>query len=327
MTTRKWIARLMATAFALSMAAAVQSADVYPNKPIKIVVGYVPGGTTDIIARLIGQRLSTALGQTVIIDNRAGAGGNIGAEAVARSAPDGYTLLMGTAGNMTINPSIYRDMKFDTVKDFAPISNVAAVPNVMVVNPAVPARTVQEFVAWAKSRPSNVFFASSGIGNSPHMTAELFNLATGLKMQHVPYKGSAQALTDLIGGQGVQVMFDNLPSAMGHIQSGSLRPLAVTGPNRVSALPDVPTMKEVGLPDVQIEAWFGLFAPAHTPAPIVERLNKEVLAALRTPEIQKRLQELGAHAAGNSPQEFGRLVETEVKRWAGVVKAAKIETQ
>lgn len=327
MRTPRWIAGPLAAVLAFSTPLPSRAVDDYPNHTVKIIVGYPPAGTTDIVARLIAQKLSAQMGQAVIVENRPGAGGNIGAEAVAHAAPDGYTLELGTAGNMTINPSIYRDMHFDTQKDFAPISNIAAVPNVMVVNPAVPARTVQEFIAWAKARPGQVFFASSGIGNSPHLTGELFNIATGLQLQHVPYKGSGQALSDLIGGQGVQVMFDNLPSSMPHIKSGALRALAVTGPARVGSLPNVPTMKEAGLADFQVEAWFGLFAPAKTPPAVIARLNKEVAIALQTADMRQRLDENGAQPAGNTPAEFAQLVESDSKRWASVVKVAKIPVQ
>lgn len=301
------------------------AAQTYPNKPIKIIVGYAPGGTTDIIARLIATRLSTSLGQPVIVENRAGAGGNLGADAVAKSAPDGYTLQLGTAGNMTINPSIYPNMPFDAVKDFQAISMIASLPNLMVVNPAVPAKSVQEFVAWAKARPGKVFYASSGTGNSPHLTAELFNLATGLSMVHVPYRGSGPALVDLIGGQGVQVMFDNMPSAIGFARSGSLRAIAVSGPTRSPAAPDLPTVRESGYPDFEVMTWFGLFAPARTPRPVIDRLHKEVVAALSTPELQKQLTDLGAQPVGNTPDEFSKVVEADLKRWATVVKAAHIQ--
>ncbi len=308
-------------------AVAPVAAQTYPTKTIRIIVGYAPGGTTDIIARLIAPRLSASLGQPVVVENRPGAAGNVGADVVAKSAPDGHTLQLGTAGNMTINPSLYANMPVDTIKDFQAISMIAALPNLMVVNPAVPAKTVQEFVAWAKARPGKVFFASSGTGNSPHITAELFNLATGLAMVHVPYRGSGPALTDLIGGQGVQVMFDNMPSAIGFARAGSLRALAVTGSARSPAAPELPTVRESGYPDVEVLAWFGLFAPAHTPRPVIDRLHREVVAALRTPELQKQLAELGAQPVGNTPDEFAKVVEDDVKRWARVVKAANIPAQ
>jgi tripartite-type tricarboxylate transporter receptor subunit TctC len=318
--------RKLALAIALAIGLpAAGLAQAYPTKPIRIVVGYAPGGTTDIIARALANRLITTMGQSVIVENRAGAGGNIGAELVARSAPDGYTLQLGTAGNMTVNPSIYPNMSFDTVRDFQPISLIATLPNLMVVNPKVPAKNVQEFVAWAKARPGQVFFGSSGTGNTPHMTAELFNLAAGLNMVHVPYKGSGPALTDLIGGTGVQVMFDNMPSAIGFARAGSLRALAVTSPNRVASEPNLPTVRESGYPDFQVVTWFGLFAPARTPANIVERLNREVAEAVRSPEVQKKLIELGAEPTSNTPAEFAALVKSDLASWAKVVKAANIK--
>lgn len=318
--------RQLALAFAAAaMLPAAAMAQDYPTKPIKIIVGYTPGGTTDIIARIIGKRLSEKLGQPVIVENRPGAGGNIGAEVVAKSAPDGYTLELGTAGNMTVNPWIYKNMTFDTIKDFQPISLIATLPNLMVVNPKVPAKTVQEFVAWAKSRPGKVFFGSTGTGNTPHMTGELFNIVTGLSMTHVPYKGSAPALTDLIGGEGVQVMFDNMPAAIGHVRSGSLRALAVTSPKRVASEPNIPTVAELGYPDFQVVTWFGLFAPAGTPQPVVDRLNREVAEAVRTPEIKKQLNDLGAEPISNSPSEFAELVKSDKERWGKVVKTAKIQ--
>lgn len=300
-------------------------AQEYPAKPVRIVVGYAAGGTTDIIARVIAMHLTKTMGQPVIVDNRPGAGGNVGTDQVAKSAPDGYTLVLGTAGTMTVNPWIYKNMPFDTVKDFQPVSLIATLPNLMVVNPKVPAKTVQEFVAWAKKQPGKVFFASSGNGNTPHMTAELFNLTTGLSMEHVPYKGSSPALTDLIGGSGVQVMFDNMPSAIGHARSGALRAIAVTGPKRVESEPNIPTVSESGYPDFQVVTWFGLFAPAGIPGPVLERLNREVVEAVRSPDVKKRLIELGAEPTANSPTEFAQLVKTERERWGKVVKTANIQ--
>lgn len=327
---RRWLAAagagLASTALgpALGPALAQGSDADFPKRPIRIVVGYAPGGTTDIIARLVAPGLSEVLGQPVVVENRPGAGGNVGAAVVAAAPADGYTLMMGTAGNMTVNPWIY-ELKFDTVRDFAPISLIAAVPNLMVVHPAVPARTVQEFIAWAKARPDKVFFASSGTGNTPHMTGELFNLRTGLKLMHVPYKGSGPALTDLIGGQGVQVSFDNMPSAIGHVRSGALRALATTGAARSAALPDLPTLQESGLKDFDVQGWFGLFAPAHTPPAIVARIHQATLAVLARPAARKSLDELGAIVVGNAPAAFAQHVAAETRVWGEVVKAAGIK--
>lgn len=299
----------------------------YPNRPIKIIVGYAPGGATDIIARIIAERFTASMGQPVFVENIPGAGGNLGAAAVARSAPDGYTLQLGTMGNMTINPSVYKNMPVNTIKDFQPISNIAIVPNIMVVNPSVPAKNVKEFIAWAKSKPGEVFFASSGTGNSPHMTGELFNIATGLNMTHVPYKGSGPALTDLIAGQGVQVSFDNMPAAINFVRNGNLKALAVTSANRTPAEPSLPTIKESGYPDFVVEAWFGLFAPAGTPKAIIDKLNAEVASALKNPDVLKRLTELGAQPAWSTPDDYQKLVESDNKKWAEVAKKAKVQPQ
>lgn len=311
---------------ALSCNAAISQVN-YPVRPIKIIVGYAPGGTTDIIARIFAERLTVAMGQPVFVENIPGAGGNLGAVAVARAAPDGYTLQLGTMGNMTINPSVYKNMPIDTLKAFQPISNIATVPNIVVVNPSVPVKNIKEFVDWAKARPGQVFFASSGNGNAPHMTGELFNLAAGLEMVHVPYKGSGPALVDLMAGQGVQVMFDNIPSAINFVRSGKLKALAVTGPNRVATEPNLPTIKESGYPDFVVETWFGLFAPAGTPRPIVDKLNAEILAALKSPDIQNRLKDLGTQPSWTSPEDYQKLLESDYKKWADVAKKAKIEAQ
>ena len=299
----------------------------YPVRPIKLIVGYAPGGTTDIIARIFAERFTVSMGQPVYVENIPGAGGNLGAAAVARAAPDGYTLQLGTMGNMTINPSVYKNMPIDTLKAFQPISNIATVPNIVVVNPSVPVKNIKEFVDWAKARPGQVFFASSGNGNAPHMTGELFNLAAGLEMIHVPYKGSGPALVDLMAGQGVQVMFDNIPSAINFVRGGKLRALAVTGANRVTTEPNLPTIKESGYPDFVVETWFGLFAPAGTPRPIVDKLNAEILAALKSPDIQNRLKDLGTQPSWTSPEDYQKLLESDYKKWADVAKKAKIEAQ
>lgn len=318
---------LKATCLGLAMAVIAPSAmaaESYPDRPITIVVGYAAGGTTDIIARLVGKKLSESLGQPVVVENRAGAGGNIGAEYVTRAKPDGYTLHLGTAGNITVNPSIYTTMNFDTVKDFDPISLIATLPNLMVVNPKVPANTVKEFVAWAKDKP-DVFFASSGVGSTIHLTGELFNMAADLNMTHVPYKGSGPALTDLIAGSGPVVMSDNMPSSIGMVRAGQLKALAVTGPKREASAPEIPTVMESGYPEFNVVTWFGLFAPADTPKAIVDKLNAEVVKAVKSPEVNEQLQKLGATPTTNTPAEFRKLVESDRDRWAKVVKAADIK--
>ena len=317
---------LGATCLVLSLSmtspAAVAS-ETYPSQPITIVVGYAAGGTTDIIARLIGKSLSDSMGQPVIVENRAGAAGNVGAEYVSKAKPDGYTLMMGTAGNMTINPLIYK-MNFDTVQDFDPISLVATLPNLMVVNPNVPVTTVQEFVAWAKDKP-DVFFASSGVGSTIHLTGELFNSAAGLNMTHVPYRGSGPAVADLIGGTGPVVMFDNMPSSISMVRGGSLKALAVTGPNREASAPEIPTVMESGFPAFNVVTWFGLFAPANTPQAIINKLNEKVVQAVKSPQVRDQLIKLGATPATTTPEQFRDIVRADRNRWAEVVKTANIE--
>ena len=275
----KLIAVGLAAAFSLGTIE-IACAQTYPTKPIQMIVPFPPGGTTDIFARLIGQKLSEALGQQVVIDNRGGAGGNIGANAVAKADPDGHTLVMGTVGTHAINPSLYVKMPHDVLRDFEPVAFVAGVPNVMVVNPtAVKAKTVQEFIQEAKAAPGKFSFASSGNGTSIHLSGELFKQMTGVNIVHVPYRGSGPAVNDLVAGQ-VHLMFDNLPSSIQQIRAGNLRALAVTSAQRSPALPDVPTVAESGLPGFEASSWFAIFAPAKTPKPIVDKLNAEVLKAV-----------------------------------------------
>ena len=296
-------------------------AQVYPNHAIRLVVPFPAGGTTDILARAAAQKLTESLGQPVVVDNRPGAGGNIGADVVAKSAPDGYTLLMGTVGTHAINPSLYTKMPYDHVKDFVPVVLVAGVPNVLVVNPSVPVNSVADLIKLAKSKPGAINFASSGSGTSIHLSGELFKTMAGVDMTHVPYKGSAPALTDLIGGQ-VQVMFDNLPSALPQIKGGKLRAIAVTSLKRAPVLPDVPTIAESGLPGFEASSWFGVLAPAGTPAPVVARLNAEVNKWLQSPEAREQLLAQGAVAAGGTPEQFAAHIRAETEKWAKVVKAS-----
>jgi tripartite-type tricarboxylate transporter receptor subunit TctC len=325
-----WIDRLLFVATVVTAAAFTQGASAqapaYPTKPVRIVVPFAAGGTTDILARALAQKLTEAMGQTFIVDNRPGAGGNIGAELVAKSAPDGYTLLMGTVGTHAINASLYKNMSYDHVKDFSPVVLVAGVPNVMEVNPSVPVQTVAEFIAYAKANPGKVNMASSGNGTSIHLSGELFKTLTGISMQHVPYKGSALALQDLVGGQ-VQVMFDNLPSSLAFIKAGKLRALAVTSATRAPALPDVPTVAEAGVPGFEATSWFGLLAPAGTPPAIIARLNAEANRWLASPDAKDKLLAQGANAAGGSPDDFARFIASETTKWAKVVKdsGAKVD--
>jgi tripartite-type tricarboxylate transporter receptor subunit TctC len=298
----------------------------WPNRPVKIVVPFAPGGTTDILARAIAPDLSKAFGQQFVIENKGGAGGNLGAEVVAKSAGDGYTLLMGTVGTHGINRALYAKLPYDPFKDFVPISLVAGVPNVMVVNTefatANKINTVPDFIRYAKANPGKMNMASSGNGTSIHLAGELFKSMTGTFMTHIPYRGSSPALLDLAGGN-MQVMFDNLPSAMQLIKAGKIKALAVTSSQRSAALPDVPTVEEAAnLKGFEASSWFGLLAPAGTPADVVNRIQQEVAKSLATPALKERLATLGAIPSGNTPAQFAALIEAEHKKWAEVVKAS-----
>lgn len=304
----------------------------YPDKPIRLVVPFTAAGTTDILARAVGAELSKSLGQQVIVDNRPGAGGNVGTEIVAKSSPDGYTLLMGTVGTHGINQSLYPKLGFDPIKDFAPVTLVASVPNVLVLNAAFAEKNkitdVKSFIAYAKAHPGKLNMASSGNGTSIHLAGELFKTLTKTYMVHVPYRGSSPAVTDLIGGQA-DLMFDNLPSSMAFIKSGKLRPLAVTSSKRSPALPDVPTIAETGgeLAGYEASSWFGILAPAGTPKEIVNRLQQEIAKALSSPSVKEKLVAQGAEPVGNTPEQFAAHIEAETKKWAKVVKdsGAKVD--
>lgn len=326
MRSSVFIAALAAICAALFCPHADAQTD-YPAKPVKIIVPYPPAGTTDILARLLATKLTERLKQSFVVENKAGAAGNLGTEQVARAAPDGYTLLMGTAGNMTLNPATHVSMPLDPVKDFQAISLVAEVPNLMVVHPSVPAKTVQEFVAWAKTKPKDVFFATTGAGNTPHMSGELFNLAIGTELVPVHYKGSGPALQDLTANQGVQVMWDNLPSVIGHVRSGALRPLAVTTVKRSPALGDTPTLAESGLAGYEVTAWFGVFAPTKTPRPIIDKLHQEIVTGMAEPDMQTKMSELGALPVLNTPEVFQKRVADEIGKWKGVAKQANVKVE
>ncbi len=312
--TKKWLA---ATLSSLALSAFAQ----YPTKPIKIVVPFPPGGTTDIMARAVAADLQKSLGQPVIVDNKAGAGGNIGSDYVAKSAPDGYTLLMGTVGTHAINVSLYPKMPYDAVKDFVPVSLVAGVPNVLVSAPNYPVNSVKDLIDAAKKSPNTVTFASSGNGTSIHLSGELFKQLTGVQMTHVPYKGSSAALPDVMSGQ-VNVMFDNAPSVMPQIKGGKLKAIAVTSSKRSPALPNVPTIAELGVPGFEASSWFGVLAPAGTPKDIVDKLSQAIARALQTSEMKERLAAQGAEAIGNTPEQFAAHIKAEIDKWAKVVKAS-----
>jgi tripartite-type tricarboxylate transporter receptor subunit TctC len=291
----------------------------YPTRPVRFVVGYPAGGATDILARLIGQRLSERLGQQFVIENKPGAGNNIGTEAVVNAAPDGYTVLLVNPANY-INASLYAKLNFDFIRDIAPIASFNRVPNVMTVAPDVPAKTVAEFIAYVKANPGKVNMASSGNGTSVHLSGELFMAMSGAKMQHVPYRGAALAITDMLGGQ-VQVIFDNMPSIIQHIRSGSLRALGVTTAMRSEQLPDVPTVAET-VPGYEASALFGMGAPKKTPPEIIEKLNKEINAVLAEPATKARLIELGGDPLIGPPDAFGAMIAAETEKWEKVVKFA-----
>ena len=310
---------LLAAAAACALWPALAAAQAFPTKPITIIVPFAAGGTTDILARIIAQGLTAELGQSVVVDNRAGAGGNIGGQAAARAAADGYTLFMGTVGTHAINAALYKKMPFDPVKDFAPLTRVANVPNLLVANPAQPFKTVQELIAYAKANPGKVNFGSSGSGSSIHLSGELFKSMAKVDMQHVPYKGSAPAVTDLLGNQ-IAIMFDNMPSAIQHVRSGKLRAIAVTTAKRSPELPDVPTIAEAGVPGYEATSWFGMFAPAATPAPVVGQLNKALVKVLAQPDIKKRINEQGAETAGETPEQFAAFIQQESVKWGKVVR-------
>jgi len=298
----------------------------YPVKPVRIVVPYPPGGTTDILARLVATRLTDKLGQTFVVENRPGAAGAIGSQAVAKSAPDGYTLVMGTVSSHGINSALYKSLPYDPVKDFAPVTNVASTPNVITVNPDVPVKNLGELLKLAREKPGKLNFGSTSQGGSPHMSAELLKMMTGVDMVHVPYKGAGPMLADLIGGQ-VQIGFDNLPSSMSHIRSGKVRAIAVTTPARWPGAPEIPTVAESGVAGYEVSGWFGLLAPAGTPKPVIDVLYAALSEILKQPEVQKQMLELGAAPVGNAPDAFGRQIAGEVEKWKKVVATTGVKAE
>jgi tripartite-type tricarboxylate transporter receptor subunit TctC len=296
-------------------------AQAYPTKPVRLVVPYAPGGATDIIARAAAIELGKTLGQPVIVENRAGAGGNVGSEMVAKSAPDGYTMLMSASSLHGITPFLYTKLNYDPNKDLVPVIVFASFANVLVLHPGVKANSVQELVALAKSQPGKMTCASSGSGSTIHMSCEMFKQMLGLDIIHVPYKGSGPAVSDLMGGQ-VNMMFDNIPSAISHIRSGKLRALATTGPKRAATLPDLPTVAEAGVPGYESTAWFGLAMPAGTPKAIIDRMNAEGQKAAKAPDFIKRMTDLGYEIVGGTPEQMAAMIQDEIKRWGPIVKAS-----
>ena len=301
-------------------------AQQFPSKPIRIIVAYTPAGATDILARSVGQKMSEAFSQPVIVDNRPGANGNIGTDVAAKATPDGHTLLMVTAGTHGINPSLYRKLPWDAVKDFAPVSLTAMVPNIMVVNNSVPAKSVKEFIAYLKANPNKFNYGSPGNGSTAHLSQELFKTMTGTNMQHIPYKGSAGVLADVIGGQ-IIVTIDNIPPYIQQVKAGKLRALAVSAAKRSPAMPDLPTIAEAGVPGYASSAWFGLVAPAGTPKAIVDKLATEQQRILKLPDVNERLSALGAEPVGDRPEQFAAHIKSEIAKWAKVIKDANVELQ
>ncbi len=312
---------------AIGLIPAAVQAQAYPTKPVTVIVPYPPGGATDIIGRVLAQKLSSALGQQFVVDNRSGAGGNIGAQAVASAKPDGYTILMGAMTSHSINATLQKDTaKFSLEKDFAPIAIVGTVPLVLVVHPSVPAKTLKEFVALAKAKPGDMTYASAGNGSPQHLTGEQFKLATRTDMVHIPYKGSGPAMIDLMGGQ-VKAMIETVPAAVGHIKGGKINALMVTTKSRVESLPDVPTAAEAGMPGFEASSMFGLAAPAGTPKPVVDRLNAELGKILQLPDVKAKLLEQGVYATHTTPQEATRRIHDEVAMWAKVIKDANVKVE
>jgi tripartite-type tricarboxylate transporter receptor subunit TctC len=298
-----------------------QASAQYPTRPVRWIVPYPAGGSTDILARIIGQALTERLGQQFVIENRPGGGNNIGTEAVVHAAPDGYTVLLVNPAH-GINATLYPKLSFNFIRDIAPVAGFMRVPNVMEIYPGIPAKSVAEFIAYAKANPGKINWASSGNGTSVHLSGELFKSMTGIEMTHVPYRGSAPALTDLIAGT-VHVMFDNMPSSLPHIQAGKLRALGVTTAQRSHALPDVPTVAET-VPGYEASAWFGVGAPKGTPADVIDKLNKEVNAALKDEKVKARLAELGGNLIPGTPADFGKVIGEETDKWAQVIKSANV---
>ena len=311
---------------ALFAAAAAGAADPYPSKPIRIIVPFPPGGPADALARTVGDRLAQSMGQSVVVDNRPGAGGNIGMELGAKAAPDGHTLILAPAGNLTVNPSLYRNVPYDVARDFAPVTVIAAVPNILIVNPQVPAKDLRELIAYAKANPGKLNYSSPGPGSGAHLAGELLKSSAGIDIVHVPYNGIAPAVTAVVAGD-VQMMFAGAPSALPQAAGGKVRMIAVASPKRISAAPSIPTMDESGLPGFDVTSWYSIVAPAGTPPAIVDRLQKEIARALENPDTKAKLVALGAEPVANSPSEFAAMIKVEAAKWGKIVKDANIHVE
>jgi len=302
------------------------AADVYPAKALRLIVPFPPGGPADSLARLVGEKLSASLGKAVVVDNRPGAGGNIGMELGARSAPDGYTLVLAPAGNLTVNPFLYRNVPYDVGRDFAPVTVIAAVPNVLVIHPSVPAKSVAELVRYAKAHPGTLNYSSPGNGSGAHLAGELFKSMAGVDTVHIPFNGIAPAVTAVVGGQ-VQMMFAGAPSALPQVKAGRLVALGVASPKRIAAAPELPTLAESGLPGFDVTSWYSIVVPSGTPNDIIARLRSEIAGALTQPEVQEKLAGLGAEPIGNTPAEFAAMLKVETAKWSKIVKDANIQVE
>ncbi len=313
---------LATTALSCGLATtAAQAQPAFPSRPLSIIVPFAAGGATDILARIVGQALSTEIGQSVIIENRPGAGGNIGGQLAAKANPDGHTLFMGAVGTHAINPSLYKKMPYDPIQDLAPLTRVANVPNLLVANPQQPFKTVQELIAYAKAHPGKVNFGSSGNGTSIHLSGEMFSHMAKVDIVHVPYKGSAPAMNDLLGNQ-IAIMFDNMPSALQYVRAGKLNALGVTSAKRSPELPNVPTIAEAGVPGYEASSWFGLFVPAATPAPVQAKLHAALVKVLAQPDVKKRMADQGAEVVSEKPEQFAAFIQAESRKWGQVVRAS-----
>ncbi len=301
-------------------------ADAYPSKPIRLIVPYPPGGPADALARIVGEKIGAQMRQPMVVDNRPGAAGNIGMALGAKSAADGYTLVLAPAGNLTVNPSLYPNVPYDVGKDFAPVTVVAAVPNILVVNPSIPARNLTEFISYAEAHPGQLNYSSPGAGSGAHLAGELFKSTTGVDMVHIPFNGIAPAVTAVLGAQ-VQLMFAGAPAVLQHVQSGKLRALGVASLKRIAAAPELPTLSESGLTGFDVTSWYSIVAPAGTPPEIIARLQMEIAKALRETEVREKLAAQGAEPIGNSPAEFAVMIRTETAKWSQIVQSAKITVE
>jgi tripartite-type tricarboxylate transporter receptor subunit TctC len=319
------IARRTLLALALAVTAAGSAfAQAYPNKPIRLIVPFPPGGGNDVIARIVGQKLAERLGQAVVIDNKGGGNGVIGLNALAQAAPDGYTIGVGAAGPMAVNPSLYENLSYDPLRDFVPITNMVNFPLLLVTHPSLKIKTIRDLIALAKAEPGKIFYASPGSGNSGHLAGELFNSMAKVQTTHVPYRGQGPAVADLLAGQ-VQMLYSSIPSVIGYVQQGQLNAIAVGSATRVPSLPNVPTIAESGVPGYEAYSWVGMIAPARTPREIVTRLNREIVQILKEKEVQDKLNQQGAIPVGDTPEQFGAYIGVEMKKWGAIVKSANIK--